>query len=173
MVAIIVSGFPGVGKSVSSKNGERFLDSDSINFSWMKDKDENFVLDDNHNKIRNPDFPQNYIEHIKDNLKKADIIFVSSHESVRQALVDAGLPFVLVYPSRDLKDEYLKRYEGRGSPATFTKMMSNRWDDFLDQLGNQAGCRHLVLQKGEYLGNMLHCVRNLAKGYSAQMKRHI
>lgn len=56
------------------------LDSDSSNFSWVKDEN------GNNTKERNPEFPKNYIEHIKSNIGKVDVIFVSSHKVVREAL---------------------------------------------------------------------------------------
>jgi hypothetical protein len=44
-------------------------------------------------KYRNPDFPNNYIKHIQDNIDKVDYIFVSSHEVVRKALNEVGIDF--------------------------------------------------------------------------------
>jgi hypothetical protein len=79
----IISAFPGVGKSVyHSKYPDITLDSDSSNFSWIKDDN------GNNTEERNPDFPKNYIEHIKSNIGKYKYIFVSSHKEVRNALFD-------------------------------------------------------------------------------------
>lgn len=60
-------------------------------------------------KVRNPEFPNNYIQHIKDNIGKVDIICVSSHLKVRQALTDAGIKFITVYPKEDMLDEWIGR----------------------------------------------------------------
>jgi len=109
---LVISGFPGIGKShFFRKNKDKVvLDSDSSKFSWIE------------KGIRHPDFPNNYIKYIKENLAyinplgvgKADIILVSSHKNVRDALVENDIPFTLVYPSRDIKEEYLQRYKDRG-----------------------------------------------------------
>jgi adenylate kinase len=76
---VVVSGFPGVGKSTlfAQAKGRRILDSDSTDFSWA----------DAAKKVRHPNWPQNYIDHIRNNLGRADIILVSSHDVVRDALV--------------------------------------------------------------------------------------
>ena len=122
--AVVISGFPGIGKSYTAMNEDSFkiLDSDSSNFSWIKIG------------VRNPDFPNNYIEHIKLNMYKADIIFVSSHEEVRNALIKNGIDFTLVYPHKSLKNIYLARYEQRGSSKEFIEFISNNWDKFLDEI---------------------------------------
>ena len=80
---MVIAAFPGTGKSFCTKNeGEKFegiLDSDSSNYSWIKDSNGQNTTE------RNPDFPNNYITHIKENIGKVDIIFVSSHKEVREA----------------------------------------------------------------------------------------
>ena len=86
----IISAFPGTGKSVyHQKHKETTLDSDSSNFSW--------IIDENGNKVRNTEFPKNYIEHIKENIGKYEFIFVSSHKDVREALLNECIFFYLVY----------------------------------------------------------------------------
>lgn len=83
-MAIVISGFPGIGKSYMYNNMKdlKILDSDSSKFSWVKDEE------GKNTKERNPDFPNNYIKHIKDNMDSSDIILVSSHKVVRDALKD-------------------------------------------------------------------------------------
>ena len=70
----IISAFPLCGKTYFSQNCGDFvvIDSDSSNFSWVKDSN------GNRTSKRNPDFPGNYIEHIKSNIGKVDYILVST-----------------------------------------------------------------------------------------------
>ena len=83
----IISAFPGVGKTTYHKNNpDTTLDSDSSSFSW--------IVDEHGNKTRNPHFPQNYIDHIKQNIGKYKYIFVSSHKEVRDALLDNCILFI-------------------------------------------------------------------------------
>lgn len=145
--ALIVSGFPGVGKTTlfNQNKGLVLLDSDSTNFSWA----------DAEKKIRHYDWPNNYIEHIKDNLNKADLIFVSSHDVVRKALVASSLKFFLVYPGLEMKDEYIRRYVDRGSSEGFVKLLRANYENWIAELSSQNGCVHVVLNSGQYLSDVL------------------
>ena len=84
----IISAFPACGKTYAyeklNKKGYTILDSDSSQFSWCYEYDPN---SDKIEKHRNPEFPNNYIKHIKENIGKVDYIFVSSHKEVRDAML--------------------------------------------------------------------------------------
>ena len=125
--AIVISAFPGCGKTYyfnHHRDDIKVLDSDSSQFSWIYHEDGT--------KERNPDFPNNYIQHIKDNMDKQDIIFVSSHEQVRQAL--RGIPLVIVFPSLSMKDEWRQRLIDRGSPIEFVKLVMDNWNTWISNI---------------------------------------
>lgn len=134
----LISAFPGCGKSHLFKNkGTRaILDSDSSKFN--KDY-----------------FPENYMQHIKNNMGKADIICISSHDVVREALLENKLPFTLIYPDRSIKKEYIQRYKDRGNEESFVKLLENNWEEWMDGMENQKGCDHIKLQKGQYLSDVI------------------
>lgn len=146
--AKIVSGFPGVGKSTlfTNPNGLIVLDSDSSSYSWS----------DQEKKIRNPDFPANYISHIEENMDSADIILVSTHAPVRDGLVRKGIDFILVYPGLDMRDEYIERYVSRGSAAEFVNLLHTNYNGWVEELMAQEGCRHVVLRPGQHLSDVVH-----------------
>ena len=137
---IIISAFPACGKSHAFNNQDSYhtsiLDSDSSEFSWIKDSE------GNNTKERNPDFPLNYIEHIKGNLGKVDYIFVSSHADVVQALDSAGIDFMAVMPMSSSKEEWLSRCIERGSPEAFVKLLDTNWDSWTNP-ANLKGLGHL------------------------------
>jgi Ran GTPase-activating protein (RanGAP) involved in mRNA processing and transport len=135
---LVVSAFPGCGKShlFRNKGEKKILDSDSSTF----DKSQ---------------FPQNYIEHIKFNIGEVDIILVSSHKEVRDALVNEGIDFTLVYPRKDIKDEYIQRYIDRGNDGKFVELLKQNWDNWTDELENQEGCEKIELESGQYLSNVI------------------
>lgn len=136
----IIAGFPGVGKTYFAKNTDKIVtDSDSSLFS------------------HDEDFPDNYLEHIKE-LKQSDkyeIIMVSTHANIRGAMVGEELNFTLVYPSIMLKDEYIQRFRDRGSPDDFIDFMSRNWDVFIDHLNVQKYCGRMVLGEGMYLSDII------------------
>ena len=136
MMSIIISAYPGCGKTYTTnwvkENRPKLavLDSDSSYFSWIW---ENGVKTDK----RNPEFPNNYIQHIKDNMNTADIIFVSSHKVVRDALKATGIRFMLVYLDKSMKAEFIQRYKNRGSSEEFIKFQEDNWDNFIDEWDNE------------------------------------
>lgn len=130
----VISAFPACGKSYCFENHQEefsMLDSDSSQFSWIKDED------GNNTKERNPDFPQNYIDHIKKNIGKVDVIFVSSHDVVRKALVDNGIRTIIVYPNKDLKSEWIRRFKERGNNEAFINFISDNWEKFISDIENE------------------------------------
>ena len=158
--AVVISGFPGIGKTfvqktLGSKNGKTFLDSDSSKFSWCIDADGK--------KIRNPEFPKNYMQHILDNMKKANIICVSAHKTVLDALNNYKIPHVLVYPAYELKDEYLERYRKRGSSNEFIMSMLENWQLYISRMINDICPNKVQLLKGQYLADVIQqilCLMN-------------
>lgn len=133
----IISAFPGTGKSYYHKlHPDTTLDSDSSNYSWIRK-----VGKDN---IRNPDFPNNYITHIKDNIGKYDFIFVSSHQEVRKALLDNCIFFYLIYPDRSRKEEFIGRYKKRGNNSCFVKLVSENWEEWIRNCEfEEFGCQRV------------------------------
>lgn len=127
---IVVAAFPGCGKTYMSNNhnGEKYtiLDSDSTQFSW--------ITNEFGEKVRNPEFPTNYIEHIKENIGKVDVIFVSTHDTVLDALYDAAIPHFVIKPRLKMKDDFIKRYEDRGNTDSFILFISSNWNNFLEAL---------------------------------------
>jgi hypothetical protein len=144
--ALIIAGFPGIGKSWFFTNHDSKLsvkDSDSSNFSWIKPG------------VRHPNFPNNYIDYIKRIRDQFDIILVSTHEVVRKALDDNNIEYILIYPDRSLKQEYIDRYTERGSPQAFIELLDKQWDTWIDQM-EEADKIKRVLAKDEYLADVIY-----------------
>lgn len=113
MSSIIISAFPSMGKSMLYKeNRISYSDSDSSKFSKKH-------------------FPDNYIKHIKRKMKEKDLIFVSSHIEVRDALVKEKIPFIYVIPTIDRKEEFLNNYKERGNTKEFIEKVNINWERWL------------------------------------------
>lgn len=128
---VVVSAFPCCGKTYAFQNYQdrySMLDSDSSEFSWVKDND------GKNTKERNPDFPQNYIQHIKENIGKVDIIFVSSHKQVREAMTKEGIHFCTVYPKKEMLNEWIGRMYRRGNDDKFIQFIINNWKEFMREI---------------------------------------
>ena len=144
--SLVISGFPGIGKShlAQSETNLVITDSDSSNFSWASPG------------VRDPTFPLNYMIHVKKCLVESDIVLVSSHAEVRAALVESNILFTLVYPGLAAKEAYLSRYEKRGSPASFLTLLDKNWNMWLDELDAQDGCNKTVLGSNQYLSDVIN-----------------
>lgn len=146
----IISAFPACGKTYVFENFKNkvILDSDSSKFSWV-------IVGGQ--KVRHPDFPQNYIDHIKENIGKADYIFVSTHDNVRRALEEADIDFYLVYPDRSLKEEWIGRCFLRGSGEKFCQLIADNWDNWIDGLEEDSkNHKFMKLKSGEHLSNVIN-----------------
>lgn len=161
---LVISAFPASGKSTISNNAGRYglkwcqltlnketggLDINIPEGSGVP------VFDSDSSLFDKAAFPQNYIAHIKSVLSQFDdvVIFVSSHEEVRKALHDEGIEFTLVYPQRELKEEYIQRYAKRGNALGFITMMQERWNDFIDSCEADATPSKIIMEEGEFLGD--------------------
>lgn len=95
------------------------------------------------------------MDHIKKNIGKADIIFVSSHDNVRQALKDNNIDYTLVYPAIELKDEYIQRYKYRGNNEGFINFIGGNWNDFIETIEKETFPQLVKLESGQYLSDVL------------------
>ncbi len=118
---IVISAFPGTGKTYATERLREagYIVSDSDSSLWPKEN-----------------FPANYINHLLEMIsdRTHDVIFVSSHDVVRSALHDADIFYTLMYPHHSAKEEYLRRYKGRGSPDSFIDLIGSKWDEWIDAM---------------------------------------
>jgi hypothetical protein len=160
---LVLSAFPAVGKSTIFKEAdERGLKPAHVFFNdFTKEYEIQVpagdgipVFDSDSSKFDKEFFPGNYVKHIKDTLERLDdvIILVSSHEAVREMLRDQGIDYVLAYPERELKEEYIQRYISRGNTEGFIGMMKGAWNDFIDSCEADPASKKIVLGEGEFLG---------------------
>ncbi len=116
-----VWGFPGIGKS-SVSSELRIADADCEPFKFIVSK---AVFDNPHLKEnadctqRNPAYPGNYWDYVHS--VDADIVLLNCHISLLEGLDKEKL--MLVYPSADLKEEYLRRYTLRGENRSYIHYM--------------------------------------------------
>lgn len=140
----VICGFPGVGKTYAYEKLQdklKVMDSDSSNFSWT----------DYTKKVRNPEFPKNYINHIKDNMGKVDLIFVSTHKAVLDELDNNDISYEIICPEKDLKQLYEIIYLSRGNTEEFVNLIMNKWDDFFKDMESSKNSGIHYLDENETL----------------------
>lgn len=169
----IFSVFPACGKTWLTDHQDEYgimvLDSDSSKFSWKEVDVEVHGYGTMINgeirpmtrktKIRNPDFPCNYIQHVKDNIGKYDYIFVSSHEEVRKTMNEAGIDFAIVYPNKTCMNEWIGRCylrELNGTNGFPIKVLIDNWDKWIDQCAEEGKTHDkIILYSNEHLSDRI------------------
>lgn len=143
----VICGFSGVGKSTAEQRNRRIHDLESSGWSWDFNTEP---------PKRKRDFPANYIDYLERLMEESasSAFLLSCHEEVRRELRVRGIPYVIVMPHPQLKNEYLKRYLHRGSDIEFIKYMNDAWDAMI------ASCQEdsapiIYLDSGEYISDLL------------------
>lgn len=147
--AIVICGFPGVGKSSAANNRANILDAESSAFSWNWNTEK-----PEKGRERNPAFPGNYIKFIQENMERYDAILVSTHQAVRYAMKAEGIQYLIAAPYVDEKNNYMIRYLQRGSSIDFIEDLYGNWEDYLSDLYND-GAPMISLGEGKYLSDIL------------------
>ena len=118
---MIISGFPGIGKSWLASMSMRIVDLESSSFFVDGKRPEGWL-----------EMYVNVAEHLDSQNK---IVFVSSHSAVREEMNKRGLEFLTIYPSIELKNEWLgmlrHRYENTKSEKNLRALeyMEKYYDD--------------------------------------------
>lgn len=155
----IISAYPCCGKTYVTENTTelfrdedyipKVIDSDFSKFSW--------IIKEDGTKERNSEFPDNYIQHIKDNIGKVDFIFVSSHKEVREALARNNIKFTIVVPEKNLLTDWMIKMYDRGNDNDFIDNQINNWDKWLTEIDEEKNTysRIIKLKKHEYLSDVI------------------
>lgn len=96
---MIVIGYQGIGKSTLAGKNNKFIDLESGNF-WVDGK-------------RADDWYKPYCQIAEHLSQQGYIVFTSSHEVVRKQLENSDEIVAVVYPSAELKNEWIERLEFR------------------------------------------------------------
>lgn len=137
----------------------------NIDFNKIKSVSEYKASDVNNLDIlviyENPNFITDYVEHILSNIGKADVIFVSTHEDVIDALYYNGIPFIILFPYandnkklQEIKYEYLRRYKIRGSDNNFINLIDKNFEIWVETLkikSDDLGIFNLFLSKEDHI----------------------
>ena len=134
----IISAFPGTGKTTYSlEHPDTAIDADTTAYDWV-----NGVMHGEHN----PDFPNNYMEYVKENIGKVEFIFVPTHHVIRESLQSDGIHFYLVYPHGKERRRYIKRYRERGNSDKFVNDTIRVWSRELKECRNdRLGCTNIQM----------------------------
>lgn len=106
-------------------------------------------------EYRNGDFPNNYIKDVTMMLGKCKYLFISTDPVISKGLKELGIEVKLIYPSIELRNEYLDRYIDRDSPSDFIGEVMKNWTTWITELHEQNYCKQIELESGEYISDVL------------------
>ena len=135
-ISQIYAAFCGTGKSYLCSTSDEYIEFEDWNY-------------------RDGDFPKNYIKDIRAAIGNYKYIFIGTDPVVLKQLNKSEINIRLVYPKKELKSEYFKRFAVRGSHIDFVSAIKKYWSVWLDELKEQSYCEHIVLNKGEYLEDVI------------------
>ena len=145
----IICGFSGVGKSTAEYKQKDIVDMESSGFShvWRNGF---------YGWGKNPEFPSNYIDRLCELIDNHAFTYylMSCHQEVREELKARGLDYIIVMPTIEQKNEYLKRWLKRGSPIEFIKLMNNKWEDMIKSC-EEDDAPKIYLSSGEYISDLI------------------
>lgn len=101
--------------------------------------------------VDNPDFPDNFVQYIKENIGKVDIIFVDSDIRIRQWLNEAKIKFVTVYPWNSCLSEWVGRMYLQDCPDFIIRNKINGWHHEVYPVKEPYGDQLIRLSHGKYI----------------------
>lgn len=137
-MGIIISGFSNIGKS-----------------SLSKFKDLNYIDFDTHFFRKEEGWEKMYVECLLALSSKYDYVFITTHGVMLERLNELGIEYYLVYPKRELKDEYKNRAISRNSSEEFVNGFFSRWDEHISDCEKNIFAKKIVLESGEYLSDVI------------------
>lgn len=103
------------------------------------------------------DMGQPSLSLLKDTIEKYDIVLADPQWT--NVFLESGIPFHIVVPTLDRKEEFLKNYHDRwkkglgGGSGKFCGFMDRVWDTWISYLLSLPALSHIELEEGEWLSD--------------------
>ena len=173
---LIISAYTCCGKTYASKHMKDYdiLDVNISNFKTIKRFPNEEEIEEERKRLHlmsveghlnqfkqqiisvdDPDFPNNFIRYIKENIGKVDIIFVASDIKIRQWLNEAKIKFVTVYPWNSCLSEWVGRMYLQDYPDFIIRNKINGWHHEVYPVKEPYGDQFFRLSYGRYINERL------------------
>lgn len=155
---IIISGFGGVGKTELAKRYKNVIDLESSPYKYIYtnvEKTDYEKLKGKENRTINKNYPLNYINAIKDAVKKYDIVCVRYNGDEEVDFYDTyGLDYMVCYPTKKAYRKYIKRFINRGNSMEWINKNKKYYEVAYKRCKNFKG-KKILLHDDETLEDAL------------------
>ena len=157
MSAKVFSVFAGLGKTYVGKKYSNVLDLQSspcrYDYTNVKKEDYERIKEIPNRKV-NPNWPNNFIDAIKEASNKYDIILVSSSPDIRELLEQNDIDYTFILPSKDSREILLERYKKRENGQELINLVMGYFDTW-SYKKEDYNCPLVILDKDKYLEDYL------------------
>lgn len=153
-MGIFVFAFTATGKSTVAKKYKNVIDMESTFYKYI---DCNIEDETSKSTARtlNKEWPDNYFKVLKEVKDKYDYILIAD-EICNDFIIDNKYEYWYVYPSKELKEEYLERCQKRGNNGEFISWYSKLWDEWIKACeSDKYASKKIILKSNEYLEDVL------------------
>lgn len=155
---IVIAGFAGVGKTTLAKKYKNVIDIESSPYRWDYTNVDTTNLESlkgTKDRIKNANFPENYINAIKEAKKKYDVILVWLHpEEILPYYEANNIDYYLCFPNKEALKEYEDRYITRGNNQDYIHKVLSSYEKRYSQFKLNPH-KHIELSLGETLETAL------------------
>ena len=101
---------------------------------------------------------------LKSAVEKYDIVF--ANPLLAPFVLKSGIPFHVVVPSLNRKEEFLHNFRERekmqtgGGDDWFCSLVGLNWEKWINHLLELPALSHIVLEKGEWLSDAIEALKN-------------
>ncbi|MDK2899133.1 MAG: hypothetical protein PWQ10_320 [Patescibacteria group bacterium] len=153
---IIIAGFAGIGKTTLAKKYKNVIDIESSYYKWDNTGLE-YTNTENRKGIvlpENPNWPNNYINKIKEAQLMYDIVLVWVHPDALDIYDKEKLEYIIIYPSKDSLSIYKQRYYNRGNTEKYISRIIDTYDMRKRQF-DKKNAQKVILENDETLEDYL------------------
>lgn len=155
---MVICGFAGIGKTYLGNKYKNVIDLESSDYKWIYSNRANKMDKEKRKGLtqRNVNYawPDNYLDAITDANAEYDLVLVSQSLDILDELHLMKVPYILVFPKLELKEEYIQRCIDRGNQENFIWFIDRYYEKLIKNLMKRPE-EKIILDTGEYLEDAL------------------